>query len=243
MQKHAAKFIILISISFFFASASPSQAAPATLASADSLFEAKRYTQALNQFQQIFEKEGYTHAMLLKMAYIHEALGNVAKTQYFLSLYFLSTDDDSALNKMEELAIKNKLEGYALTDMGKMWLLIKKNATPLVCVNISFIMFAFAGIVRQRKKKGNAYLPLALVMGFCLLLVVFLQRLHGKQSSILLQPSTYLMSGPSSGADVLEIVEAGHKVEVVGKRDVWLRIRWRDEDAFIKEEQLQPIKL
>lgn len=243
MQKRAAKFIVLISISFFTAIAHSSLAAPVNLTTADSLFEAKRYTQSLHGFEEIFANQQYTPAMLLKMAYIHEALGNIAKTQYFLSLYFLSTNDDSALEKMETVAEKHQLEGYTFTATDRVKLLVRENATPLVGVMMALILLFLAWIIRLRKLNKRAFIPFAIVFIFCVILVTLLQVTSGDHHSIILQPNTYVMSGPSPGSDVVEILDAGHKVEVVGKKDVWLKIRWRDEEAYLKEDLLQPIVL
>lgn len=243
MQKRAAKFIVLISISFFSAWAPSSQAAIVTLTKADSLFEAKRYTQALNQFQQIFENERYTPAMLLKMAYIHEGLGNIAKTQYFLNLYFLATNDDSVLTKMEELATSYQLEGYALHDQDRLLLLMKKNALPIALTLGSFMVLFIALAAYGKRQQQRGFLGYGLFMLMAVLFVVVVEQIREPETVIIPNENTYVMSGPSAGADVLEVVEAGHKVEVLGKKDVWIKIRWREQDAYVKEGSLLSVAL
>ncbi len=49
------------------------------------------------------------------------------------------------------------------------------------------------------------------------------------------------MSGPSAGADVLEVVKKGHKVDILGKEDVWVKIRWDDQVAYLKEGKIKAI--
>lgn len=242
MQKRVAKFIVLISISFFTVFA-PCQAAPASLATADSLYEARRYTQALNHFQQIFDENQYTPAMLLKMAYIHEGLGNIAKTQYFLNLYFLATNDDSVLTKMEELADSHQLEGYALSDEKRLWLFLKNNASTLSLILIGFMVLSMALTVYGKRQQQKGYLGYGLLLLMALALVVLHQQVKETDTAIVLNENTYLMDGPSAGADVAEVVDAGHRVEVLGKKDVWIKIRWRDQDAYLKEGTLQPVVL
>lgn len=243
MQKRAAKFIVLISISFFSALAHSSLAAPVTLTTADSLFEAKRYTQALNQFQQIFENDRYTPAMLLKMAYIHEGLGNIAKTQYFLNLYFLATNDDSVLTKMEELATSHQLEGYAISDQQRIRLLVKEHASALSLILVGFMVLSMAMAMYGKRQQQKGYLGYGLFMLMVIAFVALKQQTRDAEAAIVLSENTYVMNGPSAGADVLEIVEAGHRVQVLGKKDVWLKIRWRDQDAYLKEGSLQPVVL
>jgi hypothetical protein len=243
MQKRAAKFIVLISISFFTVLTYPIQAAPVTLTTADSLFEAKRYTQALNQFQQIFENDRYTPAMLLKMAYIHEGLGNIAKTQYFLNLYFLATNDDSVLTKMEELATSHQLEGYTISDQQRVLLLVKEHASALSLILVGFMVLSMALAMYGKRQQQRGYLGYGLFMLMVVAFVALKQQTKEEEAAIVLNENTYVMNGASAGADVLEIVEAGHRVQVLGKKDVWFKIRWRDQDAYLKEGSLQPVVL
>ncbi len=47
-----------------------------------------------------------------------------------------------------------------------------------------------------------------------------------------------LLVGPSSGANVAEIIGKGHRVEIVGKKDVWVKIYWNDRPLYIRESHL-----
>ena len=51
------------------------------------------------------------------------------------------------------------------------------------------------------------------------------------------------MDGPSAGASVVDVVGDGHRVEVLGKNDVWLKIRWDDDVAYVKETAIRPVRL
>ena len=79
---------------------------------ADSLFKVKQYTQSLKIYEEVLASRQYSPSMLLKMAYIHEGLGNVSQGLYYLNLYYQATGDHQTLLKMQELAVKNRLEGY-----------------------------------------------------------------------------------------------------------------------------------
>jgi hypothetical protein len=41
---------------------------------------------------------------------------------------------------------------------------------------------------------------------------------------------------------VIAIIDEGNRVEVVGRRDVWLRIRWNGEIAYVKNNSLLPVQ-
>src|SRR5277367_2596703 len=106
---------IVITLSLFF-SVVPIHAQPQKIKTADSLFRVKQYTQSMELYQSLFIEKKYTSAMLLKMAFIQEGLGKIGPTLYYLKLYYLASDDEQALHKMEELAGKFKLNGYSFSE-------------------------------------------------------------------------------------------------------------------------------
>ena len=84
---------------------------------ADSLFTQRKYTQSFEIYDKILKSENMTSpAMLLKMAYIREGLGDFSNALYYLNLYYLQTHNKRALRKMEDLAKSYNLQGYKYTD-------------------------------------------------------------------------------------------------------------------------------
>ena len=243
MQKRLRNFIVLIFLSFLSSLSLFGQISQHRLTTADSLFDAKRYTQALSKFEGVINNQEYTPAMLLKMAYIYEGLGNIAKTQYFLNLYFLATNDDSVLDKMETLATSHELEGYEVSDQQRIWLAIKSFKSAYLLVLIGLTALAGAWAVRRKRQNKKIIFPVVMQVVLCLTLVALLQLVKSSDYAIVVEPNTYIMTGPSAGADVLEVIDAGHRVQLLGRKDVWLKIRWRDQDAYLKEELLQTIAL
>ena len=70
-----------LTVFIFLSSSAPLKASDLELA--DSLFEAKKYTLALPIYDSIYSKaELQTPQMLLKMAMIHEGLGDAGKAIY-----------------------------------------------------------------------------------------------------------------------------------------------------------------
>jgi hypothetical protein len=52
---------------------------------------------------------------------------------------------------------------------------------------------------------------------------------------IIADANTFVMAGPSPGSNVLERLGEGHRLDIVGKQDVWLKVRWRGQIAYVKE--------
>ena len=55
--------------------------------------------------------------------------------------------------------------------------------------------------------------------------------------------NTFLMQGPSPGAPLVEVVSEGHRVEIIGKNDVWVEVLWQGAPAYIKEGNILPVEL
>lgn len=238
------KFIALIFISFFSSLPLLGQVSQYRLYTADSLFEAKRYTQALVKFEGVLKNSEYTPAMLLKMAYIHEGLGNIAETQYFLNLYFLSTNDASVLDKIAELAEKHRLRGYEDAGIvGQVLLLVRENVSYILLVLAALLVLSLAWLARAKRKSRRPVGPFAAVIICSLLILNGFFRIQREDTAIIAQPNTYLMSGPSAGADLIEIAEPGHRLTIIGKKDVWLKARFDGHEVYVKPEKLMLLTL
>jgi hypothetical protein len=244
MQSSVLKFLSsFILVSFFtvnlcFAKSSPD------LLRADSLFQQKRYIQSLEIYQTIFKQQQYSPAMLLRMAYIHEGLNQVAQSVYYLNLYYLATQEDAVLDKMDELAAKYRLEGYARTDADSFLSLYHKNRTTITVAFTIVLIFLFSIILVTRFQfKRRPVVVWTLTLLLSVLLMWHLNIGDGRTFAIISKNNTYLMDGPSGGASVVSIVRDGHRVKIKGKKDVWVRVQWGEKEVFIKENNLLPVLL
>ena len=214
------------------------------LALADSLFRRKQYTQSLELYEEIFKNKYYTPNILLKLAFIQEGLGHLGQSMYYLNLYFLSTHDPQALVKIEEVAAHNKLEGYGDTDAARLWTLMKENHEEVVGSLVALCAFLFALMFYQKVKlKRRPVVTAVVLLFFLLLLFIQFYLVRYKDQGIIATPSTYLMSGPSAGSSVVAIVGEGHRLEILGKKDVWLRVKWINEEVYVKQDALLAVRL
>jgi len=237
MQTRAPK-ILLISLTLLFGALSFSRA-QVILTAADSLFKARQYTQSFELYQNIYQSGRYSPAMLLKMAYIQEGLGHVSKSIYYLKLYHQATGNEQTLKKIEQLADKHKLEGYASTDKTFFQNVLKKYAPYISSMLFVTGLFLLALMVYQKRKEKSR----PLWAGFALLVLLALlfaqvNYSNADHQGIVSGRATYLMSGPSAGASVIAIIDEGHQLKVTGQKDIWLRVQWMDKVAFVKEDKL-----
>ena len=83
----------------------------------------------------------------------------------------------------------------------------------------------------------------ALFVGFLVLLFALNNFGREQKKAIITSSGVHLMEGPSPGSDVIEVVSQGHRVDILGKDDVWIKISWNDEDAYIKSFNIKSVAL
>jgi hypothetical protein len=214
------------------------------LKTADSLFRLKQYTQSFEHYEQMLKQKEYTPAMLLKMAYIQEGLLHTGQSMYYLSLYYIATRDKTTLEKMQELATKYNLQGYETSQTDQFLSFYQDYHIYISFVLVAFMIMILTFVIHTRRRLNER--P---VFSFIFLFVItgglMVHLYYGDQISpgIVTNPSTYLMSGPSAAASVIKIIGDGHRIEILGREDVWLKIQWEEKTVFVKENNLLPIRL
>jgi hypothetical protein len=239
LQTWFLKFLITIP---FFCSCQFAGAQSQKIKLADSLFQSKQYTQSLELYQSLFQEGKYSPAMLLKMAYIQEGLGKIGQTLYYLKLYQVASDDDQALRKMEELALKFKLGGYDSDDAGRLWQWINKRIM-MVQLGLAGTLLLILYTLFIRKQKGQQPWLAAGVVIVVSASLLYLNNYYSNSSVIVNNDRTYLMEGPSSGAPVAGILAEGNQLPLLGYQDVWLKVKWMDKIVYVKNSAVLTVAL
>lgn len=242
IQTGVLKILLLITVTFSAPGAS-AQVFTRQFAYADSLFKVKQYTQSLKIYEEVLASRQYSPSMLLKMAYIHEGLGNVSQGLYYLNLYYQATGDHQTLLKMQELAAKNRLEGYENPEADQFYYHLNKYDYLISLSLVTAALFSMAWMYRQKSKNRTPVGAVVMMMIFLILLAVNVNFPFKNSEVMITSGTTYLMSGPSSGADVIAVVEAGHKLKTTNKKDVWLEVQWFDKPVYVKQNRVSPIML
>lgn len=249
MQK-ATRFLLIFTLAVScaftsFGQASPQpQKKPVNLAQADSLFAARQYTQAFDAYTAIHQNGQWTPAMFLKMAYIQEALGHLGESLYYLNLYALASHDPQADVKMAELAEKYRLEGYGEQPTEAVLVVLRSNYLPITLLLGAAALFLFALTINRARKQLKPSWGLSLATFFLLaLLLVHVQLTPESRRAIVTRGQTYLMSGPSGGASVVDIVGEGHLVRIKSRHDAWLKVEWKEGEAYVRDFLVRKVAL
>lgn len=219
------------------------QANNADLTLADSLFSEKKYTQSFDIYQRLLHSERRASpAMLLKMAYIREGLGDYSNALYYLNLYYLRTNNKRALRKMEDVAKKYDLIGYQYTDQ-EFFLNIFYRYYFTIVLALGSILLVLLSYMFYKKRRLRERPGFSLFYTIITLMLLFYIVNFGKSyhKGIIIRPDTYLMKGPSAGSELVTIADQGHRVKVLGKKDVWFKVEWQNEEAYIRENNLLQI--
>lgn len=240
MQKSVKKnivffFILLSTLSVY------GQNAQLTLKKADSLFSAKRYSQAIKVYESLLQNNHTSPSMLLKMAYIYEANNDYTQAQYCLTHYTRLTNDLTALDKQSNLAKKYALKGYDNPEQEQIWFSIMPYTQYIVLSLLTmaailvFVQFWFS---KQNVKR----LVFPILTTVFLLFAVFLQTIFQQPKvGIVSADKTYAMSGPSAAANVSQIIRKGSRFEIMDYTDVWVKVKLNEDVYFVRQEDLLTI--
>lgn len=220
-----------------------SQVVEDKLAVADSLFLVKKYTESFELYEQIFQQDAkYSSQMLLKMAFIKEGLGEYDKALFYLYKYYQIGYDASVFEKISKLASEYNLLGYSISD-SFYFVSILRRYMNIIYIGLSILIFIMLVVVIFKKfylKEKPAYSSATLILLACVMLV--LNNFLGAPSEAIVSNSkTILLSGPSSGADFIEVIGKGHKVNVMSSNDVWAKIDVNGRQAFTRSSNLMLI--
>ncbi len=210
---------------------------------ADSLFEAGKYTQAYEIYENILSGEKKASpAMLLKMAYIKEGLEDYSDALYYLNLYYKKTYDKRTLKKMENLAKAHHLSGYEYDDTEFFLNLYHQYYDQIIFSLMAVTFFIFALLLYHKRHTGESPV-FAGVLFIIFLVFLFYVNNFGREypKAIIDRDSAYLMEGPSAGAGVADIVNKGHRVEVLKTGKTWTKIKWQDQTVYVRNNSLKTL--
>jgi tetratricopeptide (TPR) repeat protein len=244
MQWARKKNVLIIVALFLFANLPLySQISAHRLQQADSLFNAKQFTQSLAHYQQILNKNEFTPAMLLKMAFVEEGLNHIGEALYYLNLYFLATNDESVLEKMDQLSEKYKLTGYDLDETEQAFSFYRKYTDYISFFLMALLLFLLSLAIYVRRRNHSPAPVLITLLIIATLFGIHINAGNPELKGIVAGDNTYLMAGPAGAAPVVAVIQGGHRFNIVGRKDVWVQVEWNGETAFIKENRVLPVQL
>lgn len=204
---------------------------------ADSLFSERSFKEAMELYEKNYSEGVYSSAMLLKMAFIAEGTGDNENATLYLGKYYELSHNPQVINKIKSLTKQANLEGYEVSDTERFQLFLVDNdelilglLSVLLVVSIVLVL-----ISHFRKTKTPVYWPTAL-----LIMLIFIGNnfLNNTRAGLITNSPSLILSAPTAAGELIQRVEPGHRVKIVGSEDIWYEIQWKDEVAYIKKENV-----
>ncbi|MEP0710760.1 hypothetical protein [Algoriphagus sp.] len=213
------------------------QADVIALEKADSLFDARSYKEAMEIYDLSYQSGIYSPAMLLKMAFITEGIGDNERATLYLSKYYDLDPNPQAITKIKSLTGQSSLVGYEVSDGQRFLIFLTEYQTHIVGVlSIFLVLSIFTSWVTGRKtEKTQTFWPTIL-----LILMIFAANnfLSGPRTGLITSSPTYIVSKPTAGGDLLDRVEPGHRIRIKSSKDIWYEVEWKNQSAYIKKEDV-----
>ena len=202
----------------------------------DSLFKLRKYVDAKKIYENLYyEKNYFSDAMLLKLSFIEEGMGNYEKALIYLSKHYYQTHNKETSTKIKSIAKKNELIGFEQNDLSLILNVYNKNIYLIHSLLVVFlVLYLFIG-----KKKDISYHIRFMIISVLVLAIMNFNLT--KKQGIVDQDNTYIMNGPSSGSDVYSIIKKGNKLKISKEYSIWYEVIFENKKKYIRKKNISLI--
>ena len=202
----------------------------------DSLFKLRKYVDAKKIYENLYyEKNYFSDAMLLKLSFIEEGIGNYEKALIYLSKHYYQTHNKETSTKIKSIAKKNELIGFEQNDLSLILNTYNKN---IYLIHSILVIILVLYLIIGGKKDINYHIRFMIISVLVLAIMNF--NLTKKQG-IVDQDNTYIMNGPSSGSDVYSIIKKGNKLKISKQYSTWYEIIFENKKKYIRKKNISLI--
>ncbi|MFT7419852.1 MAG: tetratricopeptide (TPR) repeat protein [Arcticibacterium sp.] len=235
MQRHSIKFICIIF--GLLMQVIDSQAEVYLSQKADSLFNEKKYEEAAIMFEQLLEIHSVNREnTFLKLAFISEQKGDFSRAIFFLSEYYELNPSDATFDKINKMAAENSFGGYSWSDLNFILLLYQEYFIWICLCLMGIVCYSFLTILKKVNKKELVALRHKVTLVFFLLgLLGFVNIGRLYKQGIVKKGQIYIRSDASAGSNVASLLDKGSRVNIIGEKDVWLRLLLNGKVQFAKK--------
>ncbi len=202
----------------------------------DSLFKLRKYVDAKKIYEKLYyEKNYFSDAMLLKLSFIEEGIGNYEKALIYLSKHYYQTNNKETSTKIKSIAKKNELIGFEQNDLSLILNAYNKN---IYLIHSILVVILVLYLIIGGKKDTSYHIRFMIISVLVLAIMNF--NLTKKQG-IVDQDNTYIMNGPSSGSDVYSIIKKGNKLKISKEYSIWYEVIFENKKKYIRKKNISLI--
>ncbi|TVT43748.1 hypothetical protein FNT36_06590 [Hymenobacter setariae] len=202
---------------------------------ADSLFEQGQFGTVLPLYKaQIWQRRQVSARLLLRLAYAEHQQTHYAAEILYLNMALARQPRLSTWRQLANLAQRQRLVGYPTTWQQEIRVQIQRYYYPVLQGLLSVAVVIAVGLILRRSRTKRI---IWITYGSYLLgTSAYLYWLRPIATSIVARPGVALMAGPSAGATWLSIAAPGDRLPMLGRQDIWLRVRWQERVAYVRAD-------
>lgn len=239
MQKWVSNISVLLLALLMLHRVATAQSELNLLNHADSLYNSKKYSEAQQIYFELFQKGYSSPSTLLKMAFVHEGLGQIPQALFFLWSYYSQTEDSKAFEKIQVLSNAHNLKGYELTDWDRIMIWIgNREALVIPILTIAILVCVIFMMFLKWKALNNLRVVVGVLSTVILIVFIFITNFVDHPQKGVVTRLTYMMDGPSAGANLLTMISEGNQLSISGEHDVWVRVKWNSKDGYIRKNDV-----
>jgi hypothetical protein len=200
---------------------------------ADSLFEQGRYETARPLYRAlVWQQQQASARLLVRLAYTEHQQAHYAAELLYLNMALARQPRLSTWRQLAALAQRQRLVGYPTTWQQEVRVQVLRYYYPVLQGLLSVAVLVAVGLLLRRQRTGRgtwlAYGLYLLVTG------AYVYWLRPVPTGIVARPGVALMAGPGAGAAWLSTAAPGDRLPVLGRQDIWLRVRWQEHIAYVR---------
>lgn len=100
---------------------------------------------------------------------------------------------------------------------------------------VSFLVLSIltSWITGRKSEKTQTFWPTIL-----LIVLIFGANnfLNGPRTGLVTSSPTFIVTKPTAGGELVDMVEPGHRVRIKSSKDIWYEVEWKNERAYIKRK-------
>jgi tetratricopeptide (TPR) repeat protein len=206
----------------------------------DSLFAAGRFEEARRAYERgLLLTPRPAPPVYLKLAYLAEQRQDLLRAQYYLNLYFERRPDEATLTRLSNVARAQGWEGYERNDFNFLLLVYKQYAGYLLATLLLLALYIFGVLlIKRRKREYIQTRHLTIFVLYLLGIGILVNAPAGYRQGIVNRAAVVLRSEASHGAPIAYQIDEGHRLNILGSTDIWLRVLWNNELVYVKQSDV-----
>jgi len=216
-------------------SSNASQIPLANIQQADSLFEQGQFGAVLPLYRaQIWRQRQVSARLLLRLSYAEHQQTHYAAELLYLNMALVRQPRLSTWRQLTSLAQRQRLVGYPTIWQQDIRVQVQRYYYPVLQGLLSgAVLLAVGLLLRRGRTSRGAWLAYSL---YVLVIGAYLYWLPPVPIGIVARPGVALMAGPGAGAAWLSTAAPGDRLPVLGRQDIWLRVRWQERIAYVRAD-------